>query len=288
MAASPPAQARYAGLMEQLAEATTQFGQNVLHDEAGYQLRLQGEADLAGLPDFVRDAARQAALERGLADAHVITLSRSLIVPFLSFSERRDLREQAWRAWVGRGAHPGAQDNRPVAQQILALRQRQAVLMGGTSSEREVSLDSGRNVLEALQARGVDAHAVDGIPALVDALVREALAQMDAPAQLVQKLTRVAPPRPIVPGEALTVVSWNLQFAAGTRHHFFYDGGQAVFVPPTRCAPCRVPPTCTGWSGATSGSKQISLRCSTAARITPPCWQRWRMPAAATPGACAT
>ena len=48
---------------------------------------------------------------------------------------------------------------------------RVAVLMGGTSSEREVSLDSGRNVIEALRARGVDAHAVDGIPALVDALV---------------------------------------------------------------------------------------------------------------------
>jgi D-alanine-D-alanine ligase len=48
---------------------------------------------------------------------------------------------------------------------------RVAVLMGGTSSEREVSLDSGRNVLDALRARGVDAHAVDGIPALRDALV---------------------------------------------------------------------------------------------------------------------
>ena len=48
---------------------------------------------------------------------------------------------------------------------------RVAVLMGGTSAEREVSLDSGRNVLDALRARGVDAHAVDGIPALVDALV---------------------------------------------------------------------------------------------------------------------
>ena len=48
---------------------------------------------------------------------------------------------------------------------------RVAVLMGGSSSEREVSLDSGRNVLEALRSRGVDAHAVDGIPALVDALV---------------------------------------------------------------------------------------------------------------------
>ena len=48
---------------------------------------------------------------------------------------------------------------------------RVAVLMGGTSAEREVSLDSGRNVLAALQSRGVDAHAVDGIPALVEALV---------------------------------------------------------------------------------------------------------------------
>ncbi len=48
---------------------------------------------------------------------------------------------------------------------------RVAVLMGGSSAEREVSLDSGRNVLAALQARGVDAHAVDGIPALVEALL---------------------------------------------------------------------------------------------------------------------
>lgn len=48
---------------------------------------------------------------------------------------------------------------------------RVAVLMGGTSAEREVSLDSGRNVLEALRARGIDAHAVDGIPALIEALL---------------------------------------------------------------------------------------------------------------------
>ena len=130
---APAAQTRYAQVMEQLAEATTQFGQNVLHDEAGYQLRLQGEADLAGLPDFVRDAARQAALERGLADAHVITLSRSLIVPFLSFSERRDLREQAWRAWVGRGEHDGEYDNRPLVRRILELRCEQAALHGHAS-----------------------------------------------------------------------------------------------------------------------------------------------------------
>ena len=115
--------------MEELARLTTQFAQNVLHDESSWQLVLQGESDLAGLPDFVRAAARQAAADRGL-DGHVITLSRSLVVPFLSFSERRDLREQAWRAWVGRGEHPGEHDNREVARAILRLRNEQARLHG--------------------------------------------------------------------------------------------------------------------------------------------------------------
>ena len=54
--------------------------------------------------------------ERGLGDVSVITLSRSHIVPFLTFSERRDLREQAWRAWTSRGEHPGASDNRGLAE----------------------------------------------------------------------------------------------------------------------------------------------------------------------------
>jgi len=130
-----PEQARYATLMQQLAALMTQFSQNVLADEASYQLVLCGEAELAGLPAFVRAAARAAALQRGVtgAQAHVITLSRSLIVPFLTFSERRDLREAAWRAWTSRGEHAGAHDNRPVAQQILALRQQQARMHGHAS-----------------------------------------------------------------------------------------------------------------------------------------------------------
>jgi len=120
-------------VMERLAALTTQFAQNVLHDESSYELRLEGEADLAGLPAFVRAAARQAAAERGHAQGYVITLSRSLIVPFLSFSGRRDLREQAWRAWVGRGEHAGEHDNRPVAREILKLRNEQARLHGHAS-----------------------------------------------------------------------------------------------------------------------------------------------------------
>jgi peptidyl-dipeptidase Dcp len=125
----PEARAEFAALEGQLAELNTRFAQNLLHDENAYTLALPDEAAMAGLPDFVRAAARQAAADRGL-DTPVITLGRSLIVPFLSFSQRRDLREAAWRAWVGRGEQDGAHDNRPVALQILALRQRQAALMG--------------------------------------------------------------------------------------------------------------------------------------------------------------
>lgn len=130
----PPAQReRHAALMQRLAELTTAFAQNVLHDEAGYLLELPDEAAMAGLPGFVRAAARQAAVERGLDGRAVVTLSRSLIVPFLTFSQRRDLREQAWRAWVGRGEQPGEHDNRPITREILALRREQAQLLGYAS-----------------------------------------------------------------------------------------------------------------------------------------------------------
>lgn len=127
------AQARYAQVTERLAELTTRFSQNVLADEAAYRLVLRTEDELAGLPEFVRAAARQAAVDRGIADACVVTLSRSHIVPFLTFSDRRDLREQAWRAWTTRGEHPGEHDNRPVAREILTLRNEQARLHGHAS-----------------------------------------------------------------------------------------------------------------------------------------------------------
>jgi peptidyl-dipeptidase Dcp len=124
-----PEQARYAQVMETLADLHTRFGQNVLADESTYTLTLKGEADLAGLPGFVRDAAADAARMRGL-EGHVITLSRSLIVPFLTFSERRDLREKAWRAWTSRGEHEGETDNRTIVTEILKLRAEQAALHG--------------------------------------------------------------------------------------------------------------------------------------------------------------
>ena len=125
---------RYGEVMTSLAKLCTQFSQNVLAEEAAFSLSLHDESDLAGLPAFVRAAAANAAVQRGLpAGSYVVTLSPSLAEPFLTFSARRDLRERLWHARAARGAHTGPHDNRPIVNQIMALRQEQAALHGFSS-----------------------------------------------------------------------------------------------------------------------------------------------------------
>ena len=117
-------------ITERLATLGTQFSQNVLADENAYVLPLTSQADLDGLPDFVIEAAAAAARERGAEAEHVITLSRSLIAPFLTFSDHRHLREQAFKAWAARGENGGETDNREIIAETLALRQERARLLG--------------------------------------------------------------------------------------------------------------------------------------------------------------
>jgi peptidyl-dipeptidase Dcp len=121
---------RLAAIIERLAALGTAFSQNVLADEQSYAMVLGTEADLAGLPDFVRDAAKAAADERGMAGKHVITLSRSSVEPFLQFSSRRDLREKAFRAWVARGDKGDKTDNKAIIAETMALRVERAKLLG--------------------------------------------------------------------------------------------------------------------------------------------------------------
>jgi peptidyl-dipeptidase Dcp len=124
------AKARLADINERLATLGTTFSQNVLSDEQSYMLLLDGEDDLAGLPDFVRAAARAAAEERGLAGKHAVTTSRSSVEPFLQFSARRDLREKIFRAWIARGDGGGANDNKAIIAEMVALRAERARLLG--------------------------------------------------------------------------------------------------------------------------------------------------------------
>ena len=122
--------ARLAEMTERLAELGTQFSQNVLADEQSYVLVLESEDELAGLPDFVRAAARAAAEERQHPGKHAITLQRSSIEPFLQFSARRDLREKAFRAWQARGDNGGKTDNKALIAELIALRNERAKLLG--------------------------------------------------------------------------------------------------------------------------------------------------------------
>jgi len=121
-------EARMKEIKARLAVLGTQFTQNLLNDERSWFMPL-AEDDLVGLPDFVIAAARAAGADKK-AGGPVVTLSRSLIVPFLQFSPRRDLREKAFRAWEARGANGGDTDNRAIAAETLALREERAQLLG--------------------------------------------------------------------------------------------------------------------------------------------------------------
>lgn len=121
---------RIAAINKRLATLGTQFAQNMLADEQAFKLVLDGEQDLAGLPEFVRTAAARAANDLGHPGKHVVTLSRSSVEPFLQFSTRRDLREKAFEAWIRRGENGDKHDNRRIAEEIIALRAERAALLG--------------------------------------------------------------------------------------------------------------------------------------------------------------
>ena len=121
--------ALFAEMAEQLAELEMKFAQNVLADEESYVMALE-EADLAGLSDAAKASAAQTAKDRNVVGPFALTLSRSSVEPFLSYGERRDLREELFNAWIARGAHDGETDNRCIVSEILELRRRRAQLLG--------------------------------------------------------------------------------------------------------------------------------------------------------------
>ena len=120
---------RLAAINEELSSLGTRFGQNVLTDERDWALFLDA-ADLAGVPDFLKSAMAEAAELRGQKGRYAVTLSRSIYEPFTAFSERRDLREAAWRAFTRRGENGGASDNTAVVRDMLKLRAEKAKLLG--------------------------------------------------------------------------------------------------------------------------------------------------------------
>src|SRR5690606_2446037 len=126
----PEEKARLSAINQRLAELFTRFNQNVLADEGERYIVLESEADLAGLPEALRQSAAAEAESRSLAGKWVIANTRSSMEPFLTYSDRRDLRERAWRLWTARGDMGGEHDNNEIIREILALRAERAKLLG--------------------------------------------------------------------------------------------------------------------------------------------------------------
>lgn len=132
-ALSPELQKELTDIKAELSTLQTEFTQNVMKDEEIWELILSKE-DLVGCPESLVSAARSAAEEKGKADGeYVITLGRSLVEPFLTYSDRRDLRETAFKAWSSRGELDPDRDNLKLATKILKLRKRVAEIHGYTT-----------------------------------------------------------------------------------------------------------------------------------------------------------
>ena len=129
---TPAAKASLGEINQRLAALYTEFSQNVLADE-GSALVLDSQSDLDGLPDSLRSAFAEAALERGEKGKWAIPNTRSSVEPFLTFSNRRDLREKVWRAFVSRGDNGDRRDNKPIIGEIVRLRDERAKLLGYAS-----------------------------------------------------------------------------------------------------------------------------------------------------------
>jgi len=124
------AKARTTAINQRLAALFTSFSQNVLADEKDHLLLLESESELAGLDPSLRDAARSAAESRGHKGRWAILNTRSSMEPFLTYADRRDLRERVWRTYYSRGDNGDAKDNNAVITEVLKLRAERARLLG--------------------------------------------------------------------------------------------------------------------------------------------------------------
>ena len=114
---------------EELSELKLRFSQNALADLNDWTLHLTDEADLVGLPESVRTAAREEATNHGL-EGCLFTLAAPSYLPFMTFSDRRDLREKMYRAYGSIGGRGNDHDNNEVIRRIVELRAEQAHLLG--------------------------------------------------------------------------------------------------------------------------------------------------------------
>lgn len=114
----------------ELSMLALKYGNNLLKETNNYQLVIEDEQDLSGLPAGVVSSAAEAAQEAGMAGKWVFTLHNPNIMPFLQYADNRKLREDIYKAYINRGNRGNEYDNKAVISQIIALRVEKARLLG--------------------------------------------------------------------------------------------------------------------------------------------------------------
>jgi peptidyl-dipeptidase Dcp len=123
-------QAKLKEINQKLSELGVQFGQNVLAETNEFKLVIENEEDLAGLPESSITGGAEAAKEAGLEGKWVFTTHKPSMIPFLQYSERRDLREKIYRAYTKRGDNDNEYDNKKIINDIIKLRIERSNLLG--------------------------------------------------------------------------------------------------------------------------------------------------------------
>lgn len=119
-------------ISEELSLLSIKYNRNVLTEQNAYTLNVRNKKDLAGLPKYAIDAAREEAKARG-EKGWTFTLQYPSFGPFMMYAENRDLREQMWRAYNSVANHNNENDNKEIAKRIANLRLRMAQLLGYSS-----------------------------------------------------------------------------------------------------------------------------------------------------------
>ncbi len=127
---SPEKKKRLTEINSELSLLSLSFGEHVLKENNRFELVIDDEADLAGLPEGVVAAAAETAKQRGHEGKWVFTLHKPSLIPFLQYSERRDLREKIYKGYINRGNHDDELDNKKICAQMAALRVERAKLLG--------------------------------------------------------------------------------------------------------------------------------------------------------------
>ena len=113
-----------------LSSLTVDFGQNVLAETNNYELIIEKEEDLAGLPESLIESAEEVAQENGHEGKWVFTLHNPSLLPFLQYADNRNLRKEIWKAYKNRGYNDNEHNNEEIIKEIVNLRREKAQLLG--------------------------------------------------------------------------------------------------------------------------------------------------------------